>query len=90
VTVQVEIPSIFARYAGNRTTFEAEGRTVGEAIKDVGGKYPDLEKLVLTKDGRLLNSISVFINGENANPGAAARPVEDGDKIKVVMLIQGG
>jgi molybdopterin converting factor small subunit len=90
MTVKVEIPSIFARYAGNRTTFETGGKTVGESIKDLGKRYPDLVKLILTKDGRLLNSIAIFINGENAYPEAVARPVKDGDKIKVVMLIQGG
>jgi molybdopterin converting factor small subunit len=90
MTVSIEIPSIFARYAGNRTSFEAEGRTVGECLKDLEKRYPDLVKLILAKDGSLINSIDIFINGESAYPRALSRPVKDGDKLKVIMIIQGG
>ena len=90
MTVNVEVPSIFSRYAGNRHNFAAEGKTVGETIRFLGKTYPDLEKLILTKDGRQINSIAIFINGENASPDATSRPVKDGDHIKVIMLIQGG
>ena len=90
MSVKVEIPSIYSRYAGNHTSFEVDGKTVGEAIRHIGRDYPDLEKLILTGDGRPLNSISIFVNGELAYPDAPAWPVSDGDKIKVVILIQGG
>jgi len=69
---------------------QAEGRTVGESLKDLEKRYPDLVKLILAKDGSLLNSIDIFINGESAHPGALSRPVKDGDKLKVIMIIQGG
>jgi molybdopterin converting factor small subunit len=88
--VSVEVPSVFSRYAGNRSSFEAEGETIGECLKDIGGRYPELGKLILTPDGRLLNSIDVFLNGESAYPDTLARPVHEGDKIKVIMIIQGG
>ncbi len=88
--VNVEVPSIFSRYADNQSSFEAEGKTIGECIKDVGSKYPELEKLILTPDGLLLNSIDVFINGESAYADTLTRPVKEGDKIKVIMIIQGG
>jgi molybdopterin converting factor small subunit len=90
MTVSVEIPSIFARYAGNRTSFECKGKTVGECIKELGKQYPDLAGLVLAADGSLLNSIDIFVNGESAYPRALARPVKDGDRLRIIMLIQGG
>jgi molybdopterin converting factor small subunit len=90
MTVSIEIPSIFASYAGNLTSFEAEGRTVGECLKDLEKRYPDLVKLILAKDGGLLNSIDIFVNGESVYPRALSKPVKDGDKLKVIMIIQGG
>jgi molybdopterin converting factor small subunit len=90
MAVSIEIPSIFARYAGNLTSFECQGKTVGECIKDLGKRHPDLAGLILAADGSLLSSIDIFINGESAYPGALARPVQDGDRLQVIMLIQGG
>jgi molybdopterin converting factor small subunit len=90
MTVRIEIPSIFARYAGNRTTFEVEGRTVAECIEDLGRGYPDLAKMVLAADGSLLSSMDIFINEESAYPDPLPRPVKDGDKINIIMIIQGG
>ena len=90
MTVYIEIPSIFARYAGNRTSFETEGRTVGECLKDLEKLHPDLVKLIMAKEGGLLNSIDIFVNGESVYPRELSRPVKDGDKLKVIMIIQGG
>jgi molybdopterin converting factor small subunit len=88
--VNIEISSIFARYAGGQTGFQAEGKTVGDCLNDLGRRYPELGKMILTPDGRLLNSIDVFINGESAYPGQLARPLKDGDRLKIIMIIQGG
>jgi molybdopterin converting factor small subunit len=90
VSVSVEIPSIFARYAGNQTGFLAEGKTVGECINDLAKKYPELGKMVLAPGGKLMNYIDVFINGESAYPGPLTKPLKDGDKLKIIMIIQGG
>ncbi len=90
MSISVEIPSIFARYAGNHTSFQAEGKTVGECIKDLGRRYPELGELILAPDGTLMNSIDVFINGETAYPKPLTRPLKDGDKLKIIMIIQGG
>jgi molybdopterin converting factor small subunit len=90
MSVSVEIPSIFARYAGGQTGFQAEGKTVGECLNDLGKRYPELGKMILTPDGRLLNSIDVFINGESAYPRPLTKPLKDGDRLKIIMIIQGG
>jgi molybdopterin converting factor small subunit len=88
--VSVEIPSIFARYAGGQTSFQAEGKTVGECLNDLGKRYPELGRMIVTPDGRLINSIDVFINGESAYPRPLTKPLKDGDRLKIIMIIQGG
>jgi molybdopterin converting factor small subunit len=90
MSISIEIPSIFARYAGNHTSFQVEGKTVGECIKDLGKRYPELGKMMLAPDGTLMNSIDIFINGESAYPRPLTRPLKDGDKLKIIMIIQGG
>jgi len=90
MSVSVEIPSIFARYAGGQTSFQAEGKTVGECLNDLGKRYPELGRMIVTPDGRLINSIDVFINGESAYPRPLTKPLKDGDKLNIIMIIQGG
>ena len=90
MSVSVEIPSIFARYAGGQTSFQAEGKTVGECLNDLGKRYPELGRMILTPDGRLINSIDVFINGKSAYPRPLTKPLKDGDKLNIIMIIQGG
>ena len=90
MSVQIEMSSIFARYTNNQLKIPVEGKTVGECINDLVTQYPDLKRMILDKNGKLLHSYDVFVNGESAYPQEMAKPVKDGDKVQVVMLIQGG
>jgi len=90
MSVEITMSSIFARYTDNQLKIPVEGKTVGECINDLVTQYPDLKRMILDKNGKLLHSYDVFVNGESAYPQEMAKPVKDGDKVQVVMLIQGG
>ena len=90
MSVEIEISPVFARYAGNQVTIQVKGNTVGECIYDLVAQHPEMKKILLGREGKLLHSFEVFINGQSAYPGEMEKPVKDGDKIHVVMLIQGG
>jgi molybdopterin converting factor small subunit len=90
VSVEIQIPSIFARYADNQTVFHVKGSTVGECLHDLGKQAPGLGRLILNKDGNLSRAYDVYINGESAYPNEMTKPVKDGDKLNIVMLIYGG
>ena len=90
MTVQLDISSIFARYTDNRLSIELEGSTIGECLNDLVARYPELKKIILDSNGRLRHSYEIYVNGESAYPREMTRPVEDGDKLNLVMLIQGG
>lgn len=90
MSVEVEISPVFARYAGNQVTIPVKGNTVGECIHDLVEQYPDLKKIILDSNGKLQHSFDVFINGESAYPNEMEKPVKDGDKLHIVLLIHGG
>jgi molybdopterin converting factor small subunit len=90
MSVEIEISSIFSRYAGNQTRIKAEGKTVGECLSDLARQYPEFGAMVLEKSGNLSPSFDIFINGESAYPDTMARPVKDGDKLNIVLLVHGG
>jgi sulfur carrier protein ThiS len=90
MSVNIEIPSVFGRYSGNKLNFRVEARTVGEALHKLGKESPGLGKMLLDDEGKLTRAFDVFVNGESAYPGTMARPVKDGDKLNIVMVIYGG
>jgi molybdopterin converting factor small subunit len=81
---------MFARYADNKTVMTVSGSTIGECLQDMANRYPELGKIILDKNGNLLHSFEVYINGKNAYPDGIKKSISDGDKINVVPVIYGG
>ncbi len=90
MSVNVEFYSIFNRYTNNQSSAKVEGRTVGECMAELGKQFPELKKLIFDNKGNLLPSFNVYLNGESTYPEKTAKPVKDGDKLNLVLIIQGG
>jgi molybdopterin converting factor small subunit len=90
MSVEIEIPSVLGKYSKKKLNFRVEARTVGEALHELGKQSPDLKKLLLDKEGNLAHFYDVYINGESAYPQTMTRPLKDGDKLNIVMIIFGG
>ena len=90
MSATIEISSIFGRYTNNQLSIKVEGSTVGECLEDFLKQYPDMRKIVLNKDGKLRHNYDIYINGKSAYPLEMSKPVSEGDKINLIMLIQGG
>ena len=90
MSIEMQLPSIFSRYSDDKTSIEVKGSTIGECLRDLAQQYPKLAKILLNKDGSLLHTYDVFINGESAYPDEMNKPVKDGDKLHIVPIIHGG
>ena len=90
MSATVEISSVFGRYTNNQLVTNVEGSTVGECLDDFLKQHPDKKNIVLNKDGKLRHSYDIFVNGKSAYPLEMTKPVNDGDKLNLIMLIQGG
>jgi molybdopterin converting factor small subunit len=90
VSVEIQLSSIFGRFTDNKLTFQVEGKTVGECLKELFKQYPKLEGLLLNREGELQRAYDVYINGESAYPKEMKKKVKDGDKLNIVFIIYGG
>ena len=90
MSAEIEIPSVFGRYTDNHLNIKVEGKTVGECIDELVNQFPDIKKILLDKNGKLSRSFDIYVNGENAYPVDMTKPVNDGDKLNIMMLIFGG
>jgi molybdopterin converting factor small subunit len=90
MAVQLNIPQFLQHLADDTKKIEVNGSTVGECLEELTKRFPDLKTWLFTKDGNMIESINVFVNGESAHPQGLAKPVKDGDELYIVYLIVGG
>ena len=90
MSIEVKLAPIFNRYTNNQPVTEVNGSTVGECLDQLIKQFPDLKPALLDKTGKLHRYLDVYVNGESAYPEELAKPVQDGDKLYVLMVITGG
>ena len=90
MSIELQISSVFARYAGNQTIITVKGKTVGECFEDLFNQFPELKKIFLDKDGKLMRAYDIYINGASAYPKEMTKPVKDDDKLHIIPVIYGG
>ena len=65
--------------------------TVKQVLQYVKGRHPDIYKRLCDKEGRLRDSLPVFINGDHIRYHDGMDTVlNDGDELYVIPLITGG
>ena len=90
MSVTVNIHKTHRQFTGGQEEVEVEGRTVGDCLKDLVRRFPDLREAIFDKRGRLLNVIEIYVNMESAYPEELAKKVKDGDKINILVMLSGG
>lgn len=89
--VTVSIPTPLRRFTGERGEVEAEGATVGEAMKDLIRQHPGLERHLYGGDGALRSFVNLFLNDEDVRFRERERtPVSSGDTLSIIPSIAGG
>ncbi len=90
MSISLEIASVFKRYTGNQTKIDVSGDTVGEVLQDMARQYPEARNVFLDQDGHLNRNYDIFINGQSVYPLKPETPVKEGDKLDLIMIINGG
>jgi molybdopterin converting factor small subunit len=90
MSVEAELSSIFGMYTNNHLNIKVEGKTVRECLHDLVRQYPKLKKMLLNKDGNLMQTYDFYINGASVYPKDMSLPLKDGDKLNILYVIHGG
>jgi molybdopterin converting factor small subunit len=86
--VTVHIPSALCSYTRQQREVEVEGRTVGEVLSALDGRFPGLRFRIVTEQDTIRPHIRIFINDEQARHlGVPLRP---DDRIHIVCALSGG
>ena len=90
MSIKVNIPSYLKSYTNDAQVVEVNGSTVKECLDRLVEQFPSMKKMVFTKDGRLLDYVSIYVGGEFAYADELAQPVKDEDELHLLYILGGG
>ena len=91
VSVSVNLPTVLRVHAGGTKTVEAEGATVGEALRDLEAKYPGLVGQVINDEGALHKFVNVYVNDDDVRYlSSLDTPLGPSDEISILPAVAGG
>ena len=88
--VKIHIHITHRQFTDGLDVVTAAGNTVGECLHHLIRQFPGMEKALFAKKDKLLNVVEVFVNDATAYPNELAKPVKDGDKINLLVMLTGG
>jgi sulfur-carrier protein len=84
----VVIPALLRKYTNGLDRVAVAGKTIGQVIDDLSGKFPELRDYLL-ENGDVKPSIAVSIDGEMGTGGVLDR-VGESSEIFFIPAIGGG
>ena len=91
MSITVHLPTMLAKLAADQRTLEAQGATVGDALTDVIGRFPELGKRLRDDEGKPYPFVTFYLNDEDIRfQGGFSAPTNDGDEVIVVPTVAGG
>jgi len=87
----LNLPSVLTPFTGGQHTLDITGRTVGEALDDVTGRFPSLSPRLRDEHGAPYPFVTIYLNDEDIRfIGGFDAPVQPTDEISVVPAVAGG
>jgi len=90
MSTKIKIPSYLQPYTEDTEVVEVNGSTVKECLDRLIEQFPDMKKMLFAKDGKLLDYVSIYVDGEFTYADELAKPVKDVGELHVVYVIGGG
>ena len=90
--MNIHIPTPLRAYTGGQPSVSVPGATVGEALEQLVGVYPDLRQNLYTADGKLRSFVNIYLNDDDIRylPAKEATAAAEGDELTIIPSIAGG
>ena len=86
MAVTVLLPGLLANQAGGKNTFEVEGATVAEALREL-----PIRDLLFDEAGQLRSLVNVYVDRQDMRMREGLdTPLDGGEEIRIVAAIAGG
>ncbi len=86
----IKIPSPLRAYTENQAVIEVSGETIGAALDDLTGKYPELRTHLYEGD-QLRNFVNIFVGEEDVRfLDGLETEIDESDSVRIIPSIAGG
>lgn len=90
-SLELRVPATLREFTHGATTTRLEAPTVGDALRSWSAAQPPLARRLFGVDGRLRESIALYLNDRPLEGAARAEtPLCDGDRLEIVATLAGG
>jgi molybdopterin synthase sulfur carrier subunit len=87
----VKIPPVLRPSTGGDKEVQAEGANVGELLRGLAERYPDLQGQLFGEDGQLNRYVNVYLNDEDVRVlDGLDTGVGDADTLVILPAMAGG
>jgi len=88
---RVRIPPVLRTQVNGQKEIEAAGSSVGEVMRDLIARYPQMGEQLLTADGGLHRFVNVYLNGQDVRYlQLLDTPVVERDALIILPAMAGG
>ncbi len=90
-TITIHIPTPLRAYTDDQATASVDGATVGEALRALVDRYPELETNLYADDDTLRQFVNIYVGDEDIRHlDGEDTTLSDGDELSIVPSIAGG
>jgi sulfur-carrier protein len=88
---RVRIPPVLRTHVDGEKEVEATGSSVGEVLRDLIDRHPEMGEQLLTADGGLHRFVNVYVNGQDVRyMSLLDTPVSERDTLIILPAMAGG
>jgi molybdopterin converting factor small subunit len=90
MAVTVRLSSLLRQATDWQEIVRVDAQTPEECIHAVVTQFPDVEKWIYDKNGKMWDRIQFFLNGKRIARDELDKPIRDGDELNILLNIGGG
>lgn len=90
MSIRISINEVLRSHTHGLDVVEVTGSTVVECLRHLVKQFPNIEERLFDKDGNLLSYIEIYVNEESVHSEGLLKPITEGDKISIALMIAGG
>jgi len=90
MSTKINIPSYLQQFTGDAEIIEVDANTIQESLDILISMFPDVKPKIFDKEGKLLDYVCLYYNGEFAYGDGLMTPIKDGDEYFILYVIGGG
>ena len=88
---KILIPTPLRKFASNQSTIEVSQTTVGDSIKELAEKHPDLKKHLIDEGGDIRSFIRIYLGDDDIKAlNGTETEVAENSLISIIPAIAGG